>query len=63
MTANKWWETHCPICGATETVEMLMQVHEDMIRYCRNCKFQWSTELPEQVLIMLAAGHVRKEIK
>lgn len=59
---NKWWETTCPICGETETVEPVMVIHADMIRNCRDCKFQWSTELPEHVLIMLAAGHVRKGI-
>ena len=60
--AAKWWETHCPICGETETVEMIMQVHEDAIHECSGCKFQWSTELPEHVLILLAAGHIRKGI-
>lgn len=58
--AEKWRETRCPICGETETVETVMHIHEDIIRYCRNCKFQWSIELSEHVLIMLARDHIRE---
>ncbi len=60
--AKQWWDTTCPICGETETVELLFIIHGDTIRNCRDCKFQWSTELPEHILIMLAAGHVRERI-
>lgn len=51
----KWWKTNCPICGEETTVPT-----QKDIRYCRDCKFQWSTELEEHVLIVLAADHVRK---
>lgn len=54
--ADKWWETHCPICGETETVT----AQEDTIRYCGDCRFQWSTELQEYQVIVLARDHVRK---
>lgn len=56
MTAKKWWETNCPICGENETVT----AQEDTIRYCRECKFQWSTELPEHMVIVLAVSYIRK---
>ena len=57
--ADKWYETHCPICGETETVT----AQEETIRYCGDCKFQWSTELPEHMVIVLAAGHIREGSK
>ncbi len=57
MTIDSWWATDCPICGETETVS----AQEETIRYCSDCKFQWSTELPEHMVITLAVGHLRNQ--
>lgn len=55
--ANKWWETHCPVCGEAETVT----AQEEMIRYCTDCKFQWSMELEEYMVIILARNHLTQK--
>ncbi len=56
---DKWWETRCPICGDTEGVDH-QPSEGNTIRYCGPCKFQWSTELGEWMIIVLARDHIRK---
>ena len=47
------WHTHCPVCGKSEKVTH----QEESIHYCEDCKFQWSTELGEDMLLLLAVAH------
>ena len=56
---DKWWETHCPICGDDDCVEH-QPSEGNTIRYCRSCKFRWSTELEEWMLIIIARDHIRR---
>lgn len=59
---DKWWEHTCPACGEEKRIDRLPSEGET-IRYCRNCKFQWSIELPEWLLIQLAVAHNREATK
>ena len=45
----------CPVCGAADVEHQPLE--PSTIRYCRACKFQWSTELSLYVLASLAASH------
>lgn len=54
--ASKRYETHCPICGKTERVDH----QDDTVRYCADCKFQWSTELNDGVLMALSVARVKE---
>lgn len=59
---NRWWEKTCPVCGEDKRIER-QPSQGDTIRYCRNCKFQWSIELAEWQLIVLAVAHNKKAIQ
>lgn len=45
----------CPVCGDKGDIEE----QSVSIRYCRACKFQWSMELSQALLVMLAVDHVK----
>ncbi len=45
----------CPNCGSQEITDCPSE--RDTIKYCEKCKFQWSTELPDGVLILMAVEY------
>lgn len=57
--SERWWEKTCPACGEDRRIERRPS-KDNTIRYCRACKFRWSTEWAEWVMIVLARGHNRK---
>lgn len=49
------YNTHCPVCDGP--VEQPKDYYDsNVLRHCRACKFQWSTEEPEASVIGRAAA-------
>lgn len=55
--SSERWHTHCPICGD----ELHVEHQNETLRYCGFCKFQWSTELTEEMLLKLSVAHQQQE--
>ncbi len=55
MSKEPWWTKQCPAC----TEQNRIQHQEETIRYCDECKFQWSTELNYALLLVMAVDHNR----
>lgn len=51
--ASPRYDIHCPVCGQWERV---VRRGGAAGRYCIDCRFQWSTEEPEALLIGRAAA-------
>ncbi len=51
--SDRWWDTQCPACAEQNRI----QQQEKTIRYCGECKFQWSTELNFGLLLAMAVDH------
>ncbi len=49
---RKQWNTKCPVCGSRN-----VQHQEGTIRYCDDCRFQWSMKLTQVLLAQLAIAH------
>ena len=46
------WDRRCPVCGGRD-----VQPQDAVIRYCSECRFQWSVELSYALLASLARAH------
>lgn len=58
--SNARRDTHCPVCGKNGPVER----QDETVRYCVACRFQWSTEESEALLIgRTAAFRARKQME
>lgn len=53
--ASRRWDNNCPVCGGP-SIERL----DEFVRYCRDCKFQYTVELRDSLLMLIAHGHAAK---
>ncbi len=51
----------CPDCGSVVIDHLPSE--GDTIRSCRECGFQWSTELPDSFLVLMAIEHSKERRK
>ena len=65
------WENKCPVCGGENLARQGSESDEWMgpsekpntIRCCNDCRFQWSTEITEQVIAQMAITHAKQRMK